>query len=67
MLNDGEELLRGRIDVLVLQNQLWVMVLVSQKTTLSVWSALPQALAYLMANPQADKPVFGMMIDCHCE
>ncbi|MEH2450637.1 MAG: hypothetical protein V7K20_04710 [Nostoc sp.] len=27
VLNDGEEVLRGRIDVLVLQNQSWVMVL----------------------------------------
>ncbi|MBG1265167.1 type I restriction endonuclease subunit R [Nostoc sp. WHI] len=61
VLNDGEEVLRGRIDVLVLQNQLWVMVLKSKKTTLSVWSALPQALAYLMANPHLDKPVFGML------
>ncbi len=61
VLDDGEEVLRGRIDVLVLQNQLWVMVLESKKTTLSIWSALPQALAYLMANPQPNKPVFGMV------
>ncbi|WP_414544661.1 type I restriction endonuclease [Nostoc sp. CCY0012] len=61
VLDDGEEVLRGRIDVLVLHNQLWVMVLECKKTTLSVWSALPQALAYLMANPQPDKPVFGML------
>ncbi|MEH1951834.1 MAG: type I restriction endonuclease [Nostoc sp.] len=61
MLNDGEEILRGRIDVLVLQNQLWVMVLESKKTTLSVWSAVPQALAYMMANPNPSKPVFGMV------
>lgn len=61
VLDDGEEVLRGRIDVLILQNQLWVMVVESKKTTLSVWSALPQALAYLMANPLPDKPVFGMV------
>lgn len=61
VLDDGEEMLRGRIDVLVVQNQLWVMVLESKKTTLSVWSALPQALTYLMANPNPDKSVFGMV------
>jgi len=60
-LDDGEEILQGRIDVLVLQNQLWVIVLESKKTTLSVWSALPQTLAYLMANPQPEKPSFAMM------
>ncbi len=61
VLDDGEEILRGRIDVLVLQNQLWVVVLESKKTTLSVWSAVPQALAYLMASPHGNKPVFGMV------
>ncbi|AUB37543.1 putative type IV restriction endonuclease [Nostoc flagelliforme CCNUN1] len=61
VLDDGEEILRGRIDVLVLQEQLWVMVLESKKTTLSVWSAVPQALAYMMANPNPSKPVFGMV------
>jgi hypothetical protein len=61
VLDDGEEILRGRIAVLVLQQQLWVMVLESKKTTLSVWAAVPQALAYMMANPNPSKPVFGMV------
>ena len=60
-LNDGEEVLQGRIDVLVLLNQLWVVVLESKKTALSVWAALPQTLAYLMANPQPEQPSFGML------
>lgn len=51
VLDDPEEVLRGRIDVLVLLDQLWVVVLESKKTALSVWTALPQTLAYLMANP----------------
>ena len=61
VLNDGEEILRGRIDVLVLQNHFWIVVLESKKTTLSVWSALPQALTYLMANPHPNQAVFGML------
>jgi hypothetical protein len=60
-LNDGEEVLQGRIDVLVLLNQFWVVVLESKKTALSVWTALPQTLAYLMANPQAEQPSFGVV------
>lgn len=60
-IDDGEETLRGRIDVLILQNQLWVMVLESKKTMISTRSALPQALAYMMANPDLDKPRFGML------
>lgn len=60
-LDDGEEILQGRIDVLVLLNQLWVVVLESKKTALSVWAALPQTLAYLMASPQPQQPSFGMV------
>ncbi len=28
---------------------------------LSVWSALPQTLAYLMASPNSDRPTFAML------
>ena len=60
-LTDPEEPLQGRIDVLVLQEQFWVVVLESKKTALSVWAALPQTLAYLMANPHPTKPSFALM------
>lgn len=60
-IDDGEETLRGRIDILILQHHLWVMVLESKKTMISVRSALPQALAYMMANPDLDKPRFGVL------
>ena len=60
-IDDGEETLRGRIDILILQNQLWVMVVECKKTTISTRSALPQALVYMMANPDRDKPRFGML------
>ena len=50
-----------RIDVLVLRDRLWIIVLESKKTMLSVWSALPQTLAYLMASPNGDHPTFAML------
>jgi len=60
-VHDGEEILSGRIDVLVWLNQFWVVIVESQKTALSVWTALPQTLAYLMANPQPEKPSFAIV------
>jgi hypothetical protein len=60
-IDDGEEVLRGRIDVLVLQNRLWVAVLESKKSTISARSALPQALAYMMSRPAIDQPLFGIL------
>ena len=60
-VSDSEETLQGRIDVLVLRDRLWIIVLESKKTMLSVWSALPQTLAYLMASPNGDRPTFAML------
>jgi hypothetical protein len=60
-VEDGEETLRGRIDVLIMQNQFWVLVLESKKTTISARSALPQALAYMMANTNPERPLFGVL------
>lgn len=61
ILADSEEVLQGRLYVLVLKEQVWVVVLESKKMALSVWSALPQTLAYLMANPHPDNPSFALM------
>ncbi len=58
---DGEEILRGRIDVLIMQQQVWTLVLESKKTTISTRSALPQALTYMMAAPDLPKPQFGLL------
>lgn len=60
-IDDGEETLRGRIDILIVQQSLWILVVESKKTTLSARSALPQALAYLMAAPASDAPLFGLL------
>ena len=61
ILEDSEEILQGRLDVLVLLNQIWIVVLESKKIALSVWTALPQTLAYLMANPLSDQSAFAVM------
>jgi hypothetical protein len=57
---DSEEILQGRIDLLILCDRLWVIVLESKKTMLSVWYAVPQSLSYAMANPEKDRPIFAM-------
>jgi hypothetical protein len=61
ILGDPEEVLQGRLDVLVLKDQVWIVVLESKKTTISVWAALPQTLAYLAANPHPNSPSFALM------
>ncbi len=58
---DGETTLQGRIDTLVLQNQLWIVVVESKRTTFPCPDAIPQALAYMMASPNAGLPSFGLV------
>lgn len=60
-VDDGEEILRGRVDILILQQQLWVLALKAKKTAISLRSALPQAIAYMMANLTPERPLFGVL------
>jgi hypothetical protein len=60
-IEDRDEILRGRIDALVIQEQFWVLVIESKRTTFSTDEALPQALAYMMANPNPERPIFGLV------
>ena len=53
--------IQGRIDVLVLKEQLWVMVIESKKASFSIEAGLAQILAYMLANPNPDQPSFGMI------
>lgn len=59
-LDDPEETIRGFIDVLVVQEQLWILVVESKRTSIPVPAALPQLLAYMLASPQSNRAVFGM-------
>jgi hypothetical protein len=60
LLEDRDEILRGRIDTLIVQDRLWVLVL-EAKRTVAFSIAIPQALAYMMATPHPQKPVFGVV------
>lgn len=60
-IGDTDEILRGRIDAIVLQNRLWIVLIESKKATFDLELALPQTLAYMAANPQPDRPLFGMI------
>jgi hypothetical protein len=59
-IEDPDETITGLIDVLVVQEQLWVLVVESKRTGIPVPVALPQILAYMMADARKDRPTFGM-------
>ena len=62
-VENEDEVIRGKIDVLVIQQQLWLLVIESKRTTFSLLEAIPQALTYLLANPHPIKPVFGLVMN----
>jgi hypothetical protein len=59
-VSENDILLRGRIDALVLQDQLWLILVESKQAKFSYTAAIPQALAYMMANPNLELPTYGM-------
>lgn len=59
-LQDPEETIKGFIDVLVLQEQLWILTVESKRTRISVPAAFPQLFAYMAANPDRQRPNYGM-------
>ena len=58
---DGSEVVRGQIDVLVLQNAIWIVVIEAKSLQYDVMVALPQALTYMLASPSQKQQPFGMI------
>jgi hypothetical protein len=58
---DKNVVVEGKIDVLVLKEKLWVMVIESKQAAFSIEAGLAQILAYMLANPDQEQPRFGMI------
>jgi predicted type IV restriction endonuclease len=56
-----EQLYRGRLDVLVLKDQLWVLVIESKRAEFSLKVGLPQMLGYMLAAPESSLPLYGLV------
>lgn len=59
---DQGETLRGRIDTLVIQQELWILI-VESKRSVALTAAIPQCLAYMLGNPNPLQPIYGMITD----
>ena len=60
---DEDKVIRGRLDFIVFKNQLWFAVIESKNAAVSLRAAIPQTLAYMLNNPDPDKPIFGLLIN----
>jgi hypothetical protein len=58
---DDEIIIEGKIDVLVLKDQFWVMVIESKRAAFSIEAGLAQILAYMLAHENNNQSCFGMI------
>jgi hypothetical protein len=58
---DKGEVIRGKIDVLVLKHRLWILALEAKRSDFDVNVAVGQALVYMLANPEVEQPTFAMV------
>ncbi|MEH2067553.1 MAG: type I restriction endonuclease [Nostoc sp.] len=60
---DESVIVKGNIDVLVLNKRFWVLVIESKSTKFDVITALPQALAYMLDARNIEQPIFGLIVN----
>ena len=53
--------IRGRIDVLVLKEAFWLLVIESKRAEFSLRVGIPQALTYMLATPNPERPLYGLV------
>lgn len=58
---DGETIIRGRLDIVIIQGLIWVLTIESKRAGFSLIVGIPQVLAYMLAAPTAQKVLYGMV------
>ncbi|MBF2086581.1 restriction endonuclease subunit R [Thermoleptolyngbya sp. C42_A2020_037] len=51
----------GALDILVLKEKLWLLVIESKRAALSIESGLAQLLSYLLGRPDSDRPGYSLV------
>ncbi|MEB3337005.1 MAG: restriction endonuclease subunit R, partial [Leptolyngbyaceae bacterium] len=50
-----------RMDVLILKEQFWLLVIESKRAGIALEEAIAQLLAYMLGSPDPTRPIFGML------
>ncbi len=58
---EANEVWRGRIDALVIKDSFWILVIEAKNSALGIDMAIPQALGYMLANPQVEGFTYGLV------
>ena len=60
-IEEKDQVLDGLIDILVMQDSLWFILLETKRYGFSVMQALPQTLTYMMSNPGNRDASYGLI------
>jgi len=58
---DQGTMVTGRLDLLVFTPEFWILVIEAKKAQYSLEAGIPQALAYMLAHPNSEKPALGFV------
>lgn len=58
---DEGSVIKGRIDTLVLKQQLWITIIESKRLTYSIEAGTAQILAYMLGSASRDRPSYGLI------
>lgn len=58
---DQGVMVRGQLDLLVMHDRFWAILIEAKRPLYSLDAALPQALFYMLGAPDPGKPVFGFV------
>jgi hypothetical protein len=61
LADEHDKIYQGRIDSLIVHEHLWIVLVEAKRTSFSMDLALPQILAYMAANPNAQNATFGLV------
>ncbi len=60
-IENDNQVLRGRMDVVIIQQRLWVVLVEAKHFGFSVMQAIPQTLAYMMGSPKPQTKSYGLI------
>ncbi len=61
---DGNSKIKGKLDILVIKNKLWILIIESKSSSFNPRVGLPQLLSYMLAglkNREIDLPIYGLL------
>jgi predicted type IV restriction endonuclease len=58
---DQEVIYQGKVDTLVIQDSLWVLVIETKRKSFSIEAGMAQALTYMLVSPNQSRPTYGLV------